>query len=176
GDTLNYSTSNNNFSTTLATHTQQSSSTVHNNKTRINFQECKGDLFTDSPPTNALAHCVSQDFSMSTGIALEFRKRFNGVKDLESQKKKVGQIAYLNRDGRYLFYVITKRHENEYSTCENFTHGLIELRNICENFGVKGLSMPRTGMDIDNLSLDFVRESVKRVFDGTDIQVTMFHF
>ncbi|CAG8512277.1 5096_t:CDS:1 [Ambispora gerdemannii] len=175
-DTLNYSTSNNDFPTAPILF-QQSPSTLYNNtnkKTCTNFQERQGDLFTDSPPTNALVHCVSQDFNMGGGIAREFRNRFNSIKELKSQRKKVGQVAYLNRDGRYLFYIITKRRVNEYPTCENFMRGLIELRHVCEKFGVKGLCMPRIGTGIDKLSLDFVRESVKHVFDGSDIQITMF--
>ncbi len=55
-------------------------------KSKLCFEFIKGDLFLVEPDVS-LAHCVSEDFRMSKGIATEFRKRFNNVDQLLSQSK-----------------------------------------------------------------------------------------
>ncbi|CAG8605867.1 12688_t:CDS:1 [Acaulospora colombiana] len=109
----------------------------------FSFREVHGDLFEDSDPTDALAHCVSQDLRMGKGIADIFRKKYNGIPELKSQNKEVGQVASLRRDDRYIFYLITKLSAYGKPTEADFEKSLAELRKLCEEFGVKGLSVPR---------------------------------
>ena len=45
-----------------------------------------GDLFS-APVTASLAHCVSADLHMGKGVAVEFRNRFQGIKELKEQSK-----------------------------------------------------------------------------------------
>ncbi|CAG8584010.1 4894_t:CDS:2 [Gigaspora rosea] len=116
------------------------------------FTEIPGDLFVDSNPTDALAHCVSQDLRMGKGIATIFKERFNGIAELKRQNKKVGEVAYLHRQNRYIFYLITKPTAWDKPTEEDFKKSLTELRK-----------------------LDFVHESVSNAFDGSDINVTMYY-
>ncbi|CAG8667090.1 5441_t:CDS:1 [Funneliformis mosseae] len=137
--------------------------------------ERKGDLFVDAPSTDALAHCVSQDLRMGKGIADIFKKKFNGVEELKAQKRVVGQVAYLQRDDRYIFYVITKSGVYDKPTQKDFETSLIELRRMCEKFGVNGLSIPRIGTGLDGLSLDFVKDSINKAFEGSSVKVTMFY-
>jgi hypothetical protein len=49
-----------------------------------NLTEIKGDLFDAK---ECLCHCVSADFYMGKGIAVEFKERFGHVDELLSQKK-----------------------------------------------------------------------------------------
>ncbi|RIB28459.1 hypothetical protein C2G38_1482552 [Gigaspora rosea] len=109
------------------------------------FTEIPGDLFVDSNPTDALAHCVSQDLRMGKGIATIFKERFNGIAELKRQNKKVGEVAYLHRQNRYIFYLITKPTAWDKPTEEDFKKSLTELRKLCEQFEVSGLSLPRIG-------------------------------
>ncbi|XP_033925662.1 ADP-ribose glycohydrolase OARD1 isoform X4 [Melopsittacus undulatus] len=64
----------------------------------------KGDLFT-CPPQDALAHCISEDCRMGAGIARLFKEKFGGVQELLDQKKKTGEVAVLQRDDRYIYYL-----------------------------------------------------------------------
>ena len=64
------------------------------------FQEVHGDIFTSSTDT-ALAHCVSRDFKMTAGIALEFHRRLSSVDKLQEQKKEVGEHGKLQVVGTY---------------------------------------------------------------------------
>lgn len=45
-----------------------------------------GDLFS-CPEDEALAHCISEDCRMGAGIAVKFRKDFDGVKELQEQSE-----------------------------------------------------------------------------------------
>ena len=51
---------------------------------KFSFEVKKGDLFC-SPSTDSLAHCISEDCAMSKGIAVQFKKKFEGVEQLKSQ-------------------------------------------------------------------------------------------
>ncbi|XP_042656236.1 ADP-ribose glycohydrolase OARD1 isoform X2 [Tyto alba] len=46
----------------------------------------KGDLFS-CPPTDSLAHCISEDCRMGAGIAVLFKKKFGGVQELLDQRE-----------------------------------------------------------------------------------------
>lgn len=51
---------------------------------RLNY--VPGDLFS-CPEDESLAHCISEDCRMGAGIALIFRKKFNGVEELKQQSE-----------------------------------------------------------------------------------------
>jgi len=56
--------------------------------TNANVTEVEGNLF-EAAKDFAIGHCVSKDFKMSQGIALEFIRRFNQVDKLKQQNKEV---------------------------------------------------------------------------------------
>ncbi|RHZ75308.1 hypothetical protein Glove_216g113 [Diversispora epigaea] len=141
----------------------------------FSFKEIQGDLFVDSDENDALAHCISQDLRMGKGIALSFLKKYKGVDELKAQKKQVGQVAYLLRENRYIFYLITKSNVNDKPTEENFEKSLVDLRNLCEKLNVQGLSVPRLGTGLDGLKLEFVKDVINRVFTGCNIRITMYY-
>jgi len=59
----------------------------NNNSQHFNhrYEEIIGDLFSDRS-SDAIALCVSECLTMNSGIALQFRKNFNNIHDLISQK------------------------------------------------------------------------------------------
>ncbi|CAG8584291.1 11385_t:CDS:1 [Paraglomus occultum] len=148
------------------------SSEIHE---RSNFEELQGDLFIASPPTNSLAHCISADLKMERGIAVLFKSKFGGVSELQEQSKRVGEVAYLVRDGKYIFYLITKEEYFHKPTHEDFERAVSDLRRLCDELGVSGLSMPRIGAGLDKLDLDYVKSVVRNAFDGSNTKVTMFY-
>ncbi|CAG8443761.1 9192_t:CDS:2 [Diversispora eburnea] len=86
-----------------------------------------------------------------------------------------GQVAYLLRGNRYIFYLITKSNVNDKPTEEDFEKSLIDLRNLCEKLNVQGLSVPRLGTGLDCLKLEFVKDAINRVFTGCNIRITMYY-
>jgi hypothetical protein len=59
---------------------------VADQKDVLCFEEKEGDLFSVGENVS-LAHCVSTDFDMSKGIAVEFKNRFGRVEELLSHRK-----------------------------------------------------------------------------------------
>lgn len=57
-----------------------------------NVIEIQGNLF-EAPTDMALGHCVSKNFEMSRGIALEFKKKFGQVESLKQQNKNITEIS-----------------------------------------------------------------------------------
>lgn len=53
-------------------------------KWRLNY--VPGDLFS-CPEDESLAHCISEDCCMGKGIAVMFKKKFNGVEELKQQSE-----------------------------------------------------------------------------------------
>ncbi|ERE89939.1 Appr-1-p processing containing protein [Cricetulus griseus] len=110
----------------------------------IEITYVKGDLFACSK-TDSLAHCISEDCRMGAGIAVLFKKKFGGVQELLNQQKKSGEVAVLKRDGRYIYYLITKKRASHKPTYENLRKSLEAMKSHCLKNGVTDLSMPRQG-------------------------------
>lgn len=108
----------------------------------------KGDLFGN---TDCLAHCVSRDLRMGAGIAVQFRRKFGKVQQLKEQNKKVGEVAYLNIDGRYIFYLITKEKYWMKPTMPTLESSLENMKKICVEKEIKKISIPKIGCGLDRL-------------------------
>ncbi|XP_075632204.1 ADP-ribose glycohydrolase OARD1 isoform X3 [Balearica regulorum gibbericeps] len=107
----------------------------------------KGDLFS-CPKTDSLANCISEDCRMGAGIAVLFKKKFGGVQELLDQQKKTGEVAVLQREDRYIYYLITKKKVSHKPTYENMRKSLEAMKAHCLNNGVTDISMPRSGFTV----------------------------
>ncbi|XP_072419450.1 ADP-ribose glycohydrolase OARD1-like isoform X2 [Chiloscyllium punctatum] len=101
-----------------------------------------GDLFK-CPEQDALAHCISEDLRMGAGIAVVFKRMFQSVEELLSQKKKVGDVAVLKTKQRYVYYLITKKASYQKPTYENLQSSLEAMKEHCLKHGISRISMPR---------------------------------
>lgn len=136
------------------------------------FQHIDGDLFqVDS--SISLAHCVSHDFAMGRGIALEFKKRFAGVDDLKKQGKLVGECAQLQRDKRFIFYLITKSLYWHKPTYRDLEKSLGDLKFVCEREKIYHVAIPRIGCGLDQLNFDKVCTIIQKIFADGNIKITM---
>ncbi|XP_028589868.2 ADP-ribose glycohydrolase OARD1 isoform X2 [Podarcis muralis] len=133
----------------------------------------KGDLFT-CPGTDSLAHCISEDCHMSAGIAAIFKKKFGGVQELLNQKKKTGDVAVLQRDNRYVYYLITKNKYFHKPTYGNLQKSLEAMKLHCMNNGVTCISMPKIGCGLDRLDWNKVSTVLEEVFEDTDVSITVY--
>ncbi|KAL1021041.1 hypothetical protein UPYG_G00007940 [Umbra pygmaea] len=133
----------------------------------------KGDLFS-APIDEALAHCISEDCHMGAGIAVMFKNKFKGMKDLLEQKKVSGQCAVLRREERFVYYLITKKRFSHKPTYDSLRKSLEDMKCHCLQNGVTSISMPRIGCGLDRLSWDKVEKILEQVFHTTDISITVY--
>jgi O-acetyl-ADP-ribose deacetylase (regulator of RNase III) len=146
------------------------------------IQEIKGDLF-EYCGNSSLVHCVAEDFVMGAGIAIQFRERFGNVKELKSQKKTVGDCAYINISNkndekeRYAFYLITKKISvGPRPTLKALEKSLFSLRDAMIELGINNISMPRIGCRLDKLKWIDVKPIILRVFENMKISIKIIDF
>lgn len=144
-------------------------------KDSVCFAVKQGDVFSANPSVS-LAHCVSEDFEAKDGVTKQFKERYGNIQNLLDQNVKTGGCAYLESEGRYLFYLVTRNfsyHRPYYSSVEK---SLKELRKLCINLGVTELAMPLIGNRQDQLDSDLVARIVDHVFCETNINLTVFKY
>ncbi|XP_054281581.1 ADP-ribose glycohydrolase OARD1-like [Macrosteles quadrilineatus] len=130
------------------------------------------DLFT-LPVEYALAHCVAEDLRASRGIATVFRKKFGGTEDLERQRPAIGTTLNLKRNGRHLFYLVTKETSSQKPSYESLKKSLQDLRDKLLRIGIKKLAIPRLGCGYDGLEWKIVRNMVRELFKDTGIEIVV---
>ncbi|XP_054464504.1 ADP-ribose glycohydrolase OARD1 [Anoplopoma fimbria] len=132
-----------------------------------------GNLFS-CPEDEALAHCISEDCRMGAGIAVLFKKKFKGVDELKGQGKLTGECAVLKRDGRFVYYLITKKKASQKPTYVSLTQSLEDMKTHCVENGITRISMPRIGCGLDRLQWNKVSEILEQVFKHTNISITVY--
>ena len=137
----------------------------------MSIQLKSGDLF--SSPEN-LAHCISEDCQMGKGIAVRFKTLFGGQSEIIQQRVKTGGLAVLLRGNRFVFYLVTKKRYYNLPTYENLERSLVCLREFCIKHGVVNIAMPKIGCGLDKLQWEKVYTILRRVFNETDIKITIF--
>ncbi|KAB7504862.1 UNVERIFIED_CONTAM: hypothetical protein RMT77_001640 [Armadillidium vulgare] len=141
---------------------------------RFSITEVKGDLFTCSD-THSLAHCVSQDLKMGKGIAIHFKNKFDGVQELQSQNCRIGGIGILKRNGRFIYYLITKERYWHKPTYVTLRSSLQALKSHALENNIINLAMPKIGCGLDGLIWEKVRDVIADVFKDTDIRIIIYY-
>lgn len=141
----------------------------------MNYTVEKRDLFTLTD-THYLAHCISSDFGMGAGIAVQFNKRFNMREKLLLDfpngwidDKGHGYIGVIVEDN--VFNLVTKEkywHKPTYST---ITRSLVDMRDYCELHDINKIAMPKIGCGLDRLQWNKVENIIKDIFKETDIEI-----
>lgn len=136
-------------------------------------QEVKGDLF-NCPEHFSLAHCVSQDFCMSQGIARTFKNCFGCVNELIAQNKNLGEVAELILPERNIYYMITKTKYYNKPSYQNVFIALNNLKKSCQLHYVNYLGMPRIACGLDHLNWEIVLKLINFVFKDTNIKIYIY--
>lgn len=140
------------------------------------YKEEVRDLFT-VPEEYYLAHCISADFGMGKGIVVEFNKRFDMKRKLQSK-----YLDYLNQfthcriggdcilEGRVL-NLITKERYFHKPTINTMRLALQKMKKICLEHNIAKVAMPTIGAGLDRLSWSDVTKQINDVFGDTDIEI-----
>ena len=134
----------------------------------------RGDLFT-SDPCSSLAHCVSNDFKMSMGIASIFCHKFAKIDALRGTNARIGDIVVVRDGGRFIYNLVTKENYNDKPTYENLRHSITNMREHALKNNVEKISMPKIGCGLDGLSWPVVQNIIISAFRETSIKILVYH-
>ena len=137
------------------------------------IQEIKGDLFS-AHPHSSLAHCVSHDLAMGAGIAVVFKRKFGRLDELRSQQVKVGGVAVIKEESRFIYYLVTKERYFHKPSYETLTSSLQSMKDHAEQNQVKLISMPLLGCGLDRLQWSSVLTILHNIFDSTPIDIKVY--
>lgn len=119
------------------------------------------------------AHCISRDYALGAGIAVEFDKRYdmrNRLLKLAEEKPETLNEKCIEVEN--VFNLITKAKCWQKPSYESLEEALLEMREkISENRNIKKLVMPKIGCGLDRLSWDKVEPMIQEIFKDLDIEI-----
>ena len=132
----------------------------------------QGDLFKSK---DSIAHCISADFKMGAGVALEVRKRW--INKFPSMREgQVGSCFPVEIEkGRYIFNLITKNYYWEKPVLNSLRWALAHMFALAKSGEVKNISCPRIGCGIDQLEWSKVKTILEDFCKKyPDINITVY--
>ena len=135
----------------------------------MNITEKIGDVFSASEEY-FLAHCISQDYKMGAGIAVDFNHKFNLKYKLSRITSNSPDCILVDR----VFNLITKEKYWHKPTYQDLHKSLEKMKKIALEKSIKKIAMPRIGCGLDKLAWSHVRRTVEDVFKDTDIQIDVY--
>lgn len=137
----------------------------------MTYLEKHGDLFKmDS--SYYLCHCISSDFKLGKGIAVEFDKRYDMRKQLMSRFTVNGLYPRTILIDN-VFNLVTKDKYWNKPTYSTLLGALEDMRNQIQVLQIKKLAMPCIGSGLDRLEWHKVRKMIKDVFENVDIEIVV---
>lgn len=142
----------------------------------MRFKEIKADLFTITDAY--FMQCISADFKMGAGIAVEFNKRFNNK--LKTCRSFPHYMQYYDKLLRArgdciltdnVLNLVTKRRFFEKPTYKSMEEALHQAKEICVSKGIKKIALPRIGCGLDKLDWTRVSQTIKDIFSDTDVEL-----
>ena len=141
----------------------------------MTFTEKEQDIFELSNKDNYyFVQCISSDFKMGKGIALEFNKVFNCKNELVKEFKNFkweNTGRCIKAKNSIVFHLITKNKYWDKPTYRTLKESLIELKTLCIEQNIKKLVMPKIGCGLDKLQWNTVKEDIIKIFNDTDIEI-----
>lgn len=126
------------------------------------IREEQRDLFS-MPHGYYFAHCISRDYKLGAGIAVEFDKRYN-------MKEKLN-LMYDDKSTEYeallvdnVFNLVTKEKYYHKPTYQSIKEALISMRDIMFDFYIDKIALPKIGCGLDKLDWEMVKCIIEDVF------------
>ena len=141
------------------------------------YKEEKRDLFS-VPDDYYLAHCISADFALGKGIAVEFNKRFDMRNKLQNEfpnfieeymhcYKLDGECILIDK----VLNLVTKERYYWKPTYKFMRQALEMMKRVCIANDIHKVAMPKIGCGLDRLKWDKVSEIIKDIFKDADIEI-----
>lgn len=150
------------------------------------YNEIEQDLFkvndelvTPDEPLYDLAHCISADFAMAGGIAVEFNRRWDMKNRLITKCRHVFPqfdftqgFAISENVGQFQVYnLVTKRHVEDLPTIYTIENALVSMKQQMKQSNSHRVAMPLIGCGIDRQNWNDVKAAIQKVFGNTNIEV-----
>jgi len=133
------------------------------------------DIF--QPRVQAFVNTVNLVGVMGKGIALECKKRWPRhylTYKLACSKGeiKIGKVLVVsNSNPEYIICFPTKVHWRNPSQYEWIESGLVDLRRVIDELGIKSVAIPKLGCNNGGLEWEIVKEMIIKTFDGSCVDV-----
>lgn len=138
----------------------------------MRYNEIKCDLFSLGPEYY-LAHCISADFALGAGIAVQFNRRFDLHKKLKAEYPRYAN--YWNGGTCLLedrvFNLVTKSRYWQKPTYKSMSDALVAMRDICVEQDINRIAMPMIGCGLDKLDWHRVSKLIKETFVNTEVEI-----
>ena len=121
------------------------------------------------------AHCISRDYALGAGIAVEFDKRY----DMRNRLLKLAEEKPETLDEKCIevenvFNLITKEKYWQKPSYKSLEESLLEMKEkLSKNKNIKKLVIPKIGCGLDRLSWDKVEPMVQEIFKDLDIEIVV---
>lgn len=121
------------------------------------------------------AHCISRDYALGAGIAVEFDKRY----DMRNRLLKLAEEKPETLDEKCIevenvFNLITKEKYWQKPSYNSLEESLLEMKEkLSKNKNIKKLVIPKIGCGLDRLSWDKVEPMVQEIFKDLDIELVV---
>lgn len=121
------------------------------------------------------AHCISRDYALGAGIAVEFDKRY----DMRNRLLKLAEEKTETLDEKCIevenvFNLITKEKYWQKPSYKSLEESLLEMKEkLSKNKNIKKLVMPKIGCGLDRLSWGKVEPMVQEIFKDLDIEIVV---
>ena len=142
----------------------------------MQYREEVRDLFSVSDDYY-LAHCISEDFALGAGIAVEFNKRFDMKRKLNEEfpdftdymnhYRLQGECILIDR----VLNLVTKQKYYHKPTYKSMKQALQMMKRVCKANNITKITMPLIGSGLDKLQWDKVSKIIQNVFSDTDIEI-----
>ncbi len=145
---------------------------------RLTYQEIYGNLF-DYYSRAFLAHCISADFALGKGIALEFDRRYDVKRKLKLynpnylswyKENNIGGDAIIVDS---IINLVTKERYFHKPTYRTLEIALTKLADIIKMNNIENIAMPLIGCGLDRLSWDRVSVMVQNIFSDQNCNITV---
>ena len=118
-----------------------------------------------------LCHCISKDFRLGAGIALQFDDKYNMRRKLREFYGEDFYGGYEALPVDNVFNLVTKDKCYHKPTYESLKAALEDMKEQMQQEFITKLAMPRIGCGLDGLEWDKVRAIVEEVFADTDVEI-----
>lgn len=121
------------------------------------------------------AHCISSDFALGKGIAVQFNEKYHMSSKLHRRfpdvrnNSAVGKALFI--DG--VFNLVTKKRYFDKPTYKSLQASLEDMREQLYGSSVERIYMPKIGCGLDRLKWDKVKKMIEDTFEDTDITIVV---